>query len=261
MNMMVMSVSSLIKHIIDKILIPRIEKEGNKYSSDSISRYIELSGDKDRMYQLAKLTVSGIKERLYYLKNEDLEDFLSNVISSTIQGESNGYQKFMKSRNGFWTGTFNVFSDRGFSDFGRTFSYFLFKAVQGETRKLKYRFKHEVSVIDDSDKNISLVNEMEDERDDNRSYYNFSQFEKGVEKIKKFAETTKEFDDLDRKIFFAWLKEKDNGNFTENVNVSKTVYAPIISELKLSGKKITPAALHFRWKRIRLFLKEEIFNN
>lgn len=261
MNMTILSVASLAKHIITEILIPRLEKERNKHTGMSISGYIEFSKDNDRLYQLAKLTVSGIKGHLHYLKNEDLEDFISNVISTTIQNESNEYHRFLKSRNGFWTNTFNVCSEKGFSDFSRTFSYFLFKAVQSETRKLKYRFKHEVNILEDSDGEKSLIDDMKDERDDKNSYDNFSGFEDGIEKIKKFADTTKEFDDLDRMIFWKWMEKKDNGNFTDKIKMSKNVYPHIIEELKKSGRKITAVALHSRWKRIRLFLKEEILKN
>lgn len=260
MNMMIRTVSCFSKYIIDEILIPRLEAGDSQYAKDSIVGYRALSSDEERRNLLSKNCISRIKEKLRYLKPEDLEDFVSNVISTTIQSESNDYHMFLKSRNGFWTTTFDVLSDHGYCDFEKTFSYFMFKAVQSETSKLKYRFKHEVFVIEDCDGEISLFDEREDERDDDKSLANFSGFEENISRMVQFAETTPDFDHLDRKIFKKWIELKDNGNFTDSVNMVKMVYNPIISDMRDGGGDITTSALHFRWNRIRLFLKDFILS-
>jgi len=255
MNMMVLSVSSLVKHIILEILIPRVKKDRDG-SEEYIQSFINLANDDDRCYKLAHTTVSGIKDRLRYIRQEDLEDFMSNVISSTIQTGSNQYHRFLKSRNGFWTSTFDMESNKSCEEFCRTFSYFFFKAVQSESRSLSYRLKHEVNTIDNEDGETTIISGLEDKRKSEEILESFSKFEEYVDKIKLYAEKTDDFDDLDRKIFKTWMAQKDNGNFTESVNMLKTVYKPIIDELKSNDVEISASALHFRWNRIRLFLKD-----
>lgn len=258
MNIMVISVSGLIKHIIDEILIPRIRE--TKTSKDILQSYADFSKDENGRYKLAKITLSNIKGRLSYLSKADFEDFVCNVISTTIQNESNDYHRFLKSRNGFWASRFEVDSVNGFNDFHKTFSYFMFKAVQSESRTISYRFKHEVGVLEDNDGEQSIVSEMPDNNDSETKMQNMCGFEDKLEKMKVFALNFKEFDYIDKMIFSTWIKEKDNGNFTDSVNMLKSVFSPIIEELKVSGVAITSSALHFRWKRIRLFLKDFVLS-
>lgn len=261
MNMMIRSVSYLARHIITEIILPRMEKLGQKIPNESVENFVALAKDDDRLYQLAKISVSGARERLKFLKSGDFEDFVSNVISTTIQESTNDYHEYLKSRHGFWGETYDVSGERGYADFGRTFSFFMLRAIQSESSVLKYRFKHEVGIIEDMDGEISLIDEVEEKRDELASYSNFSGFEKCVEKIKTFAETTKEFDELDRLIFNTWFSKKDNENFCEKINMIKDVYSPIIQSFEEKGNTISESALHFRWKRIRLFLKDSLLDS
>lgn len=260
--MMMLAVSSLCKHVVKEILIPRVKTEIEKTNSynlkQTLSFYDVFAKDDERCYHLAKCAVTGIKERLSYIRKEDLDDFICNVITSTIQTETNDYHKFLKSRNGFWTTKFDI--NENPENFLKTFSYFLFKAVQSESRSIAVRFKYEVNIADDENGECSLLTNLADTNMTDSKYEKMTSFEEKINEVKAFVSISDDFDDLDRSIFNRWFALKDTESFNETVNMLQDVYNPLIIELKEAGRDITSSALFFRWKRIRKILKKHLMS-
>lgn len=242
------SVSMLFCYITEKILIPRLN------DTEKISQYQEFIQNKDVVFSECDKIIKNLRNRFNKVSESNLEDFIGNVLLTTIKESSNTY---LHSRYGFWAKTFDIHGCSGVKELIRTFSYYMYKSVQSEVGIMNYHLKkHEVSLIEDESGN-SVLDILPDLRE-NDLYSKHLEFEEKFEKMISKARNYKGFDDLDKNILEKWIKLRDNEHFDGRINMLKEIFLPIIAELKQDGNKITSSALHFRWKKIRSWLKEFI---
>lgn len=265
MNLTTLAVSELVKHILCETLIPRVKDEikKNKENKDKvchyktlIAHYRNIVDNKSVQLAIAQKTMNSINNHFRYLRKEDLEDFIGEVINFTIQSKTNDYGKLRKSQYGFWVDTFDLSRDP--TTFENTFSYFLYKAVQSETRSLYYRQKHEVNLLYNENDECLKLNELADTKETDVKEASMNEFEMALVNFRQKVLESKILDEIDLSIFNKWWELKNSGSFFQNINMAVDVYRPLLEGLKDQEIKFSESSMHYRWKKIQKVMKSSM---
>lgn len=257
MNLTTLAIAGLMKHVLETTLIPRVKEEKSEldktHFKNLLKHYEDIVSKQSLQLYFAQSTMTGLMNHFKYLRREDLEDFIGTVINFTIQSQKTDFGKQRKSLCQFWTQVFDLSKEP--NTFEKTFSYFLYKAVQSETRGLFNRRKYEMNLFYNEKGECLALNELKSENDEIDNYNKMTEFEKKLISFKEEVLSHPKLDEIDKKIFERWLALKIEGNFTNKVNISKDVVDHIKTELANTDMPFKASTLAFRWKRVQKIMQ------
>lgn len=256
------AVESLIMHVLDNQIIPRINRLGEdcEYKGSSLAFYTALRANQAvaslSVTDIAAKTLGALKKSFFSLPPEVLKDMIGDVINSTIQSQTNAYRKVKKSTFGFWEETFCLNPD--VSRFDVAFPHVFFKAIQTLLKSVDIRKGHETEDIESDDGKWSYISSYPDERNETEQRDTMAGYELKILEIKESVMNHPDLDWLAKRVFEVWFNLKETKlEFDRQVRMSSEVYPVVQLEfLEKEGHSISQVSLHMRWKKVLNIIRD-----
>lgn len=243
------------KHIITNIVLPRIRSlpDSESYKGEAEDFYLKLLSNQDELETISSKTCGLIYRTFSGYSSDVVDDVMGDIVSATIQDQTNEYRKVKKSTHGFWRDRFDL--NPKTSSFSVSFSNVCFRAMQTAAKMIETRKKHEQNdfLISAEGKDEHYFTEcIPDTRDTLTKFENMTGYDDVIRKMYDHIMSCPGLDTTAKLIFKVWFDKKEERlDFSASVRMSSEVYPAVSQLLEHNGEKaMGMTSYHLRWKEV-----------